>query len=1336
MALKLYGETDVQNIADEIRFYNEKEDKYRVEDMTLGVQNIAENIEDNLGTTRTVEGTYSLSYVDAKDYRIQEATYQGDVEQDSTTGRNLLPRFIEETQNGITLKVNADGSVVLNGTSTNTVIFMVELGTLPAGKYYLSGCTGSTGGYKLDVQEIIAAGTLPLVCYTTEVSADLMSSKYRARIVVYNGNTLNNIVMKPMLSTTGGDYEPYTGGTAAPNPEYPQDVRTVRGYNLYEGSQDWSGTWGNSNAWSTDENNYNNMMVKKTNKQWNGLYKQLQVEKDKTYTFSLYAKSDSPRDVTIYLAGGTATFTPTVKAFKTTSSWQRYSLTFTATSSGTIRPRLENVSSDTSIYTYICGYQLNEGNEKAYIPYNSIGIKRTKKNLCKFDKVNNRVISETIPKGTYTFSLDVYGGVGYGLFANSAEGTRFTTRYPSSGRDKVTFTLNEPANIYINAWSSVAGKTFEELTDNWQLEQSSVATDYEPYAERIDYIDLQGNELLSTDELKIDRDGNVKLIKNWGKVVLDGSESWGKISMPYVDGYYLTLPDGMENPASNNLTGAKFTHFIERTPAYNWNTPAGETNFCFNTGSAGQLRLSKGEAKGTGDLATFKTWLGQNKPSVYYKLAKTQEINLGKIKVKSLEGLNNVSILAEAEPTVMSETYMLDSQSKYLPKVTTEDTKIDYVAQFPLDVKMDGNTHQETTTGKNLVDGNDFIGKTIGGNQTLPETNVIGGNEYTITISQTITAFGSQGNDNDKKAQHWVRWLDDSGNTVAQSAFCVLTFTSLNETKTVSQKVTAPTGATKVRFDIGAYFANSCKLTQNFIQFEKGSATDYEPYTNGASPNPEYPQNIETVKSWNLLNIYDNQLQSLNGMSKVGDKYFLNGITFELKEKGIIEVNGTATANSDCYLAGAWSSTSSTFMKLKKGTYVLSNKGNAGYVYINNKTSVVASTNVAAIFNTDNIDLTSMFVRITAGTTVKNGTIIPQLTIGNDRPYLPYNLIAVKKTGRNLYNIKEALSYGGSGFVLSQYTQEMIKGSGTASWGNAFQIFKVEKNTNYSLSATFKEEVIEHSIGITVYGSLDGTITLPITIKSTPATIKANEEKRVDVQFNTGDYGYIVVRYWNNSTNDSLSTTTKLSIYDIMLEDSSVIAPYEPYKEEITYIDLQGNELCKIGDVKDELKIDDKGNAKLIKRIGKIVLDGSESWANDGSAFFYTSKFGGILSQPFAISQYAVYSAKGSQADALARFYITRSGANYLEFSKYNFEDVSSFKTWLSQNKPIVYYILATPQEIDLGKQDKLIPLEGTNNIETLAELEPSKMETTYYIDAKKYIEDMTSALLEYGGEN
>lgn len=48
---------------------------------------------------------------------------------------------------------------------------------------------------------------------------------------MFNGATVNNLLFKPMITTnltaTYDDFEPYTGGIPSPNPDYPQEIKSV-----------------------------------------------------------------------------------------------------------------------------------------------------------------------------------------------------------------------------------------------------------------------------------------------------------------------------------------------------------------------------------------------------------------------------------------------------------------------------------------------------------------------------------------------------------------------------------------------------------------------------------------------------------------------------------------------------------------------------------------------------------------------------------------------------------------------------------------------------------------------------------------------------------------------------------------------------------------------------------------------------------------------------------------------------------------------------------------------------------------------------------------------------
>ena len=203
-----------------------------------------------------------------------------------------------------------------------------------------------------------------------------------------------------------------------PSPNSPESIHSttgdntinVCGTNLYIGSQDFSGVWTNSDNWATDDNTYNGLVVKKRTGAWGGLYKEFNAEAGKTYTFSVYIKSDEARQVAIYITGGTASCSPSNSTINDTTSWQRYSITFNCTASGTIRPRVENTSAITGNYTYICGYQLELGNSATdYQPYNKsdYSINLGDIEYCKIGTYSDRIFKNISSDPDYDDTLDV-----------------------------------------------------------------------------------------------------------------------------------------------------------------------------------------------------------------------------------------------------------------------------------------------------------------------------------------------------------------------------------------------------------------------------------------------------------------------------------------------------------------------------------------------------------------------------------------------------------------------------------------------------------------------------------------------------------------------------------------------------------------------------------------------------------------------------------------------------------------------------------------------------------------------------------------------------------------
>lgn len=149
----------------------------------------------------------------------------GKTEQPSTEGNQLLDakKIVGETINGITIN-NTDGDITLNGTATANVDFYItvnekytelrDLLNTKKGTYTLSNNIGAENWYRL-TESGYEINTF------TITETDTLNGLY---LRIPSGATFSNKTLEIMLNAgdTALPWEPYTGGEASPNMNYPQ----------------------------------------------------------------------------------------------------------------------------------------------------------------------------------------------------------------------------------------------------------------------------------------------------------------------------------------------------------------------------------------------------------------------------------------------------------------------------------------------------------------------------------------------------------------------------------------------------------------------------------------------------------------------------------------------------------------------------------------------------------------------------------------------------------------------------------------------------------------------------------------------------------------------------------------------------------------------------------------------------------------------------------------------------------------------------------------------------------------------------------------------------------
>lgn len=190
--------------------------------------------------------------------------------------------------------------------------------------------------------------------------------------------------------------------------------------------------------------------------------------------------------------------------------------------------------------------------------------------------------------------------------------------------------------------------------------------------------------------------------------------------------------------------------------------------------------------------------------------------------------------------------------------------------------------------------------------------------------------------------------------------------------------------------------------------------------------------------------------------------------------------------------------------------------------------------------------------------------------------------------------------------------------------------------------------------------------------------------------------------------NSYIGTSPLTIIKDVQLEEGSKATSYEPYHEPIiTPINLQGNILSKVGDVKDILKINRNGEVEIKKNTWEEIINGSDfitlSNNNKGLAFYPSKKKTVSLSD----NDYLVTNAQRNTSHNDGTVY--QNPVNFV-FVGSPTDTLKTIKAKFNGGK--ILYQLATPQIITLPSISPIELWQGTNifslvtNLDTEIELE------------------------------
>jgi hypothetical protein len=425
----------------------------------------------------------------------------------------------------------------------------------------------------------------------------------------------------------------------------------------------------------------------------------------------------------------------------------------------------------------------------------------------------------------------------------------------------------------------------------------------------------------------------------------------------------------------------------------------------------------------------------------------------------------------------------------------------------------------------------------------------------------------------------------------------------------------------------------------------------------------------------NLLNI-----ANLTAITK-------SGITLTKNNDGTITLNGTASADANFGFAiDNIVATSSYKVQLYK-------KGGS---FTNNYVSIYMSVD-SAFSDFDLLSLTSSdFISMSLGNKtytyaqikVNSGVICNNLVVGcqvvsdasitefekytgkqpSPSPDYPQEIEVV--TGDNTINVANAINI----FDMEKYANE---NSNYFTYSKATGLTAIKKDNRAMLNVGFPIEVLSNT---TYYIKTDTTERLFI------AQYNSNGNWITSGEVYNGD------SFMPNTNTRSIriKVADTLTTYPTVI-GNVYISTSNNYQSKNYEISLGSIELCKIGNYQDYIY---KENNKWYKHseIGKVVLDGSETWATAnnqvGTSSFYryscndfqdTNKY--LANTPYMSDNFKYSSNTLIEQNVIGN--TTASNTNRLwitiDTTLTGGTATTDFKTWLSTHNTIVYYVLATP---------------------------------------------------------
>ena len=617
------------------------------------------------------------------------------------------------------------------------------------------------------------------------------------------------------------------------------------------------------------------------------------------------------------------------------------------------------------------------------------------------------------------------------------------------------------------------------------------------------------------------------------------------------------------------------------------------------------------------------------------------------------------------------------------------------------DIKIKGDTSQQTYTGKNIAN---YVPKTAADHGLTStydaSTGII---TVTGTVTDTYADIGQTVAQAIPAGTYTMKVYVTSG--TAPSGSQIAWRTSINTSAGTIYALT--TGAEAKRtFDVDTTWARiyitslTANTSVNFsfkVQVEAGSsATAFEPYVGGiASPNPDYPQEVEVVTGRQIISSCGKNLLNINAFANSTE----NGVNKVANADGSITINGHTTTGHNFDLTHEpihykQGQTYTLSARIASGSFTPYQSGQTWAVLIvwGKIGSTQQSMNVSSELNTLTFTADSdydFYPRLwfgynSTGTTAQYANFNDlklqiQLEKGSqatqfEKSFAEDNLVDL--TGKNLLDMSTLVD----GYVQSN--GEFNTGHNNGEMRSGF--IPVSPNTTYTFKIFTTSSTYQawyRIVGYTAEVPSVGYVT-----HEQAETLYGNIT--AEVNFTThANTKYVIV-----------SARNMAAATQVQFNEGGAAGTYEAYNP---------IELCKIDGYQD--KIYKNGDDwYLHKEVLKVQLTGSESYMTRTNTSTTHGKY--------RITSAVLASNIADTTALLCPYFIANAGANNADYSENAIcgslqsgyqkmlwfsiansivDSLDAFKTWVTNNRPIVYYAVATPTETKITNEALIAQLDG-----------------------------------------